>query len=137
MRSPGCPCRAAGRGHGGAEPPHIRPVAASRAVGRRWAVRELRGPAGDRRRVLIDHGGKVVTRRRQPRLAKAAAEQPLGGGLRASAHTSAHTSPRRPPPGPPSVPRTGPRGRDVMRELRTAARSLGWRERFVRVPGRR
>ncbi|WP_439947554.1 MOSC N-terminal beta barrel domain-containing protein [Streptomyces sp. BBFR109] len=102
-------------------------------MGRRWAVRELRGPAGDRRRVLIDHGGKVVTRRRQPRLAKAAAEQPLGGGLRASAHTS----PRRSPPGPPSVPRTGPRGRDVTRELRTAARSLGWRERCVRVPGRR
>ncbi|NMO33230.1 hypothetical protein HG826_06465 [Streptomyces sp. GMY01] len=76
----------------------MRPVAASRAVGRRWAVRELRGPAGDRRRVLIDHGGKVVTRRRQPRLAKAAAEQPLGGGLRASAHRSpgGHRAGRRP-----------------------------------------
>ncbi|MGW4322394.1 MOSC N-terminal beta barrel domain-containing protein [Streptomyces sp. NPDC004684] len=112
----------------GAGPPRIRPVAASRAVGRRWAVRELRGPAGDRRRVLIDHGGKVVTRRRQPRLAKAAAEQPLGGGLRASAHRSpgGHRAGRRPS-----------RGRDVTRELRTAARSLGWRERFVRVPGRR
>ncbi|MYS40185.1 hypothetical protein GTY23_02740 [Streptomyces sp. SID5998] len=103
--------------------------------GTRWAVRELRGPAGDRRRVLIDHGGKVVTRRRQPRLAKAAAEQPLGGGLRASAHTSpggqvtAQVA-ARPEDG---TPRTG----GVTRELRTAARSLGWRERFVRVPGRR
>ena len=43
------------------------------------------GLAGDRRWVLIDDGGKVVTQRQQPRLALAAAEPLPGGGVRLSA----------------------------------------------------
>ena len=43
------------------------------------------GLAGDRRWVLIDDGGKVVTQREQPRLALAAAELVPGGGVRLSA----------------------------------------------------
>jgi uncharacterized protein YcbX len=43
------------------------------------------GLAGDRRWVLIDDGGKVVTQRRHPRLALVAAELQPGGGVRLSA----------------------------------------------------
>ncbi|MFI2642346.1 MOSC domain-containing protein [Streptomyces sp. NPDC018610] len=64
---------------------HIHPVKAFRAVGLRQAVVEPWGLAGDRRWVLIDHGGKVVTQRQQPHLAQAAAELVPGGGLRLSA----------------------------------------------------
>lgn len=43
------------------------------------------GLAGDRRWMLIDAGGRVVTQRQQPRLAPAAAELLPGGGIRLSA----------------------------------------------------
>lgn len=52
------------------------------------------GPAGDRRWMLIDDGGKVVTQRTQPRLALAAAGLLPGGGVRLSAPGAA----------PPTVP---------------------------------
>ncbi|GAA2912230.1 MOSC domain-containing protein [Streptomyces mexicanus] len=64
---------------------HVHPVKAFRAVGLREAVVEPWGLAGDRRWVLIDDGGKVVTQRQQPHLALAAAELLPGGGLRLSA----------------------------------------------------
>lgn len=51
----------------------------------RQAVVEPWGLAGDRRWVLIDDGGKVVTQRQQPRLARVAAELLPGGGVRLSA----------------------------------------------------
>ncbi|MEU5090528.1 MOSC N-terminal beta barrel domain-containing protein [Streptomyces sp. NPDC021356] len=64
---------------------HIHPVKAFRPVGLTEAVVEPWGLAGDRRWAVIDHGGKVVTQRQQPHLAKAAAELSPGGGLRLSA----------------------------------------------------
>ncbi|MFI1561773.1 MOSC domain-containing protein [Streptomyces sp. NPDC020490] len=64
---------------------HVHPVKAFRGVSPREAVVEPWGLAGDRRWVLIDHGGKVVTQRQQPRLALAAAELLPGGGVRLSA----------------------------------------------------
>ncbi|MGV9275615.1 MOSC domain-containing protein [Streptomyces griseosporeus] len=64
---------------------HVHPVKAFRALSVREAVVEPWGLAGDRRWVLIDDGGKVVTQRQQPRLALAAAEPLPGGGLRLSA----------------------------------------------------
>lgn len=64
---------------------HVHPVKAFRAVTAREAVVEPWGLAGDRRWVLIDDGGKVVTQRQQPRLALAAAELLPGGGVRLSA----------------------------------------------------
>ncbi|MCK1822147.1 MOSC domain-containing protein [Streptomyces sp. XM83C] len=64
---------------------HVHPVKAFRALSVREAVVEPWGPAGDRRWALIDDGGKVVTQRRQPRLALAVAELAPGGGLRLSA----------------------------------------------------
>ncbi|GAA3997938.1 MOSC domain-containing protein [Streptomyces marokkonensis] len=64
---------------------HIHPVKASRSLSLREAVVEPWGLAGDRRWMLIDDGGKVVTQRRQPRLALAAAELLPGGGVRLSA----------------------------------------------------
>ncbi|CCK32295.1 MOSC domain-containing protein [Streptomyces davaonensis JCM 4913] len=64
---------------------HVHPVKAFRGLAPREAVVEPWGLAGDRRWMLIDDGGKVVTQRRQPRLALAAAELPPGGGLRLSA----------------------------------------------------
>ncbi|WP_330302695.1 MULTISPECIES: MOSC N-terminal beta barrel domain-containing protein [unclassified Streptomyces] len=64
---------------------HVHPVKAFRGQSPREAVVEPWGLAGDRRWVLIDDGGKVVTQRQQPRLALAAAELLPGGGIRLSA----------------------------------------------------
>ncbi|MEV0979384.1 MOSC N-terminal beta barrel domain-containing protein [Streptomyces sp. NPDC049915] len=64
---------------------HVHPVKAFRGLALREAVVEPWGLAGDRRWVLIDDGGKVVTQREHPRLALAAAEPVPGGGLRLSA----------------------------------------------------
>ncbi|MER6711418.1 MOSC N-terminal beta barrel domain-containing protein [Streptomyces sp. NPDC006386] len=64
---------------------HVHPVKAVRGQAPREAVVEPWGLAGDRRWVLIDDGGKVVTQRQQPRLAQAAAELLPGGGVRLSA----------------------------------------------------
>ncbi|MFF4116932.1 MOSC domain-containing protein [Streptomyces sp. NPDC001714] len=64
---------------------HVHPVKALRGFSPREAVVEPWGLTGDRRWVLIDHGGKVVTQRVQPRLALAAAELLPGGGVRLSA----------------------------------------------------
>ncbi|MET7849813.1 MOSC N-terminal beta barrel domain-containing protein [Streptomyces avermitilis] len=64
---------------------HIHPVKAFRGQSPREAVVEPWGLAGDRRWVLVDSGGKVVTQRQEPRLALAAAELLPGGGVRLSA----------------------------------------------------
>ncbi|MFC8513408.1 MOSC domain-containing protein [Streptomyces sp. NPDC057257] len=64
---------------------HVHPVKAFRGLAPREAVVEPWGLAGDRRWVLIDDGGRVVTQRQQPRLALAAAELLPGGGVRLSA----------------------------------------------------
>ncbi|ANS63170.1 hypothetical protein SLINC_0946 [Streptomyces lincolnensis] len=64
---------------------HVHPVKAFRGLAPREAAVEPWGLAGDRRWVLIDDGGKVVTQRQQPRLAPAAAELLPGGGVRLSA----------------------------------------------------
>ncbi|MDT0610477.1 MOSC domain-containing protein [Streptomyces lancefieldiae] len=64
---------------------HVHPVKAFRSLPLREAVVEPWGLAGDRRWMLIDDGGKVVTQRQQPRLALAAAELLPGGGIRLSA----------------------------------------------------
>lgn len=64
---------------------HVHPVKAFRGLVPREAVVEPWGLAGDRRWVLIDDGGKVVTQRQQPRLAQAAAELVPGGGVHLSA----------------------------------------------------
>lgn len=68
---------------------HVHPVKAFRARSPREALVEPWGLAGDRRWVLIDAGGKVVTQREQPRMALAAAEILSDGGLRLSAEGSA------------------------------------------------
>ncbi|ELP63536.1 MOSC domain-containing protein [Streptomyces turgidiscabies] len=64
---------------------HIHPVKALRGQAPRQAVVEPWGLAGDRRWVLVDAEGKVVTQRQQPRLAQAAAELLPDGGIRLSA----------------------------------------------------
>lgn len=64
---------------------HVHPVKAFRSLVLREAVVEPWGLTGDRRWMLIDDGGKVVTQRQQPRLALAAAELLPGGGVRLSA----------------------------------------------------
>ncbi|ANB04926.1 molybdenum cofactor biosysynthesis protein [Streptomyces ambofaciens] len=64
---------------------HVHPVKSSRSLSLREAAVEPWGLAGDRRWMLIDDGGKVVTQRQQPRLALAAAELLPGGGVRLSA----------------------------------------------------
>ena len=64
---------------------HIHPVKAFRGLALPEAEVEPWGLAGDRRWVLMDDGGKVVTQRRQPRLAPAVAELLPGGGVRLSA----------------------------------------------------
>jgi uncharacterized protein YcbX len=72
-------------GHAELHSIHIHPVKALRAVPLEEAFVQPWGLDGDRRWVLIDDGGKVVTQRRQPHLAMAVAEPEPGGGLRLSA----------------------------------------------------
>ncbi|MFJ8532047.1 MOSC domain-containing protein [Streptomyces sp. NPDC093591] len=72
-------------GHAQLQSIHVHPVKAFRGTAPREAVVEPWGLAGDRRWMLIDDGGKVVTQRQQPRLALAAAELLPGGGVRLSA----------------------------------------------------
>ncbi|PWI05849.1 MOSC domain-containing protein [Streptomyces sp. NWU339] len=64
---------------------HVHPVKAFRSLSLREVSVEPWGPAGDRRWMLIDDGGRVVTQRGHPRLALAAADLLPGGGLRLSA----------------------------------------------------
>ncbi|EFL30147.1 MOSC domain-containing protein [Streptomyces viridochromogenes DSM 40736] len=64
---------------------HVHPVKAVRGLAPREAAVEPWGLAGDRRWVLIDDAGKVLTQRQQPRLALATAELLPGGGVRLSA----------------------------------------------------
>ncbi|MGW5614097.1 MOSC domain-containing protein [Streptomyces sp. NPDC003877] len=64
---------------------HVHPVKAVRGLAPREAAVEPWGLAGDRRWLLVDDGGKVVTQRQQPRLALAAAELLPDGGVRLSA----------------------------------------------------
>jgi uncharacterized protein YcbX len=64
---------------------HVHPVKAVRGLAPREAVVEPWGLTGDRRWALVDDGGKVLTQRRQPRLALAAAELLPDGGVRLSA----------------------------------------------------
>ncbi|MGN9758816.1 MOSC domain-containing protein [Streptomyces sp. SD31] len=71
-------------GHAQLQSIHVHPVKAFRGTAPREAAVEPWGLAGDRRWMLIDDGGKVVTQRQQPRLALAAAEL-LPGGVRLSA----------------------------------------------------
>ena len=77
---------------------HVHPVKAFRSQSRREAVVEPWGLAGDRRWVLIDGEGKVVTQRQQPRLALAAAELLPDGGIRLSASGRAPVTVRVPEP---------------------------------------
>lgn len=78
---------------------HIHPVKAFRRLTLREVVVEPWGPAGDRRWMLIDDRGKVVTQRRHPRLALAAAELLPGGGVVLSAPGSAPVTAAVPAPG--------------------------------------
>ncbi|MGW0613630.1 MOSC domain-containing protein [Streptomyces sp. NPDC002788] len=64
---------------------HIHPVKAVRGLAPREAVVEPWGLAGDRRWVLIDDEGRVLTQRQQPRLALASAALLPGGGVRLAA----------------------------------------------------
>ena len=77
VRTRGCPCLLAGWPHAerrAALDPRPPAEGGSGASAPREAVVEPWGLAGDRRWVLIDAAGKVVTQRQQPRLALAAAE---------------------------------------------------------------
>ncbi|MFC5218465.1 MOSC domain-containing protein [Streptomyces coerulescens] len=72
-------------GHAQLQSVVVHPVKAFRGTALREAVVEPWGPARDRRWMLIDGGGTVVTQRQQPRLAQAAAELLPGGGVRLTA----------------------------------------------------
>ncbi|MGA5413679.1 MOSC domain-containing protein [Streptomyces pseudogriseolus] len=78
---------------------HVHPVKAFRSLPLREVVVECWGPAGDRRWMLIDDGGKVVTQRLHPRLALAAAEPLPGGGVVLSAPDRAPVTVPVPAPG--------------------------------------
>ncbi|WP_030559123.1 MOSC domain-containing protein [Streptomyces aureocirculatus] len=64
---------------------HIHPLKAAGGHAPREAVVEPWGLAGDRRWVLVDSAGKVVTQRPHPRLATVAVELLPDGGIRMSA----------------------------------------------------
>ncbi|MCT4353873.1 MOSC domain-containing protein [Streptomyces sp. Je 1-79] len=64
---------------------HVHPVKALRGYALAEAEVQPWGLAGDRRWAVVDASGKVVTQRRHPRMAAAAAEALPGGGIRVSA----------------------------------------------------
>ncbi|MFF6783285.1 MOSC N-terminal beta barrel domain-containing protein [Streptomyces sp. NPDC012510] len=64
---------------------HVHPLKAARGFASDEAVVEPWGLAGDRRWVLVDDSGKVITQRQHPRMALAAAGPQPGGGLLLSA----------------------------------------------------
>ncbi|RSS36941.1 MOSC domain-containing protein [Streptomyces sp. WAC08241] len=64
---------------------HVHPVKAMRALTYAEAEVQPWGLAGDRRWAVVDAAGKVVTQRRHPRMALAAAEPLPGGGVVLSA----------------------------------------------------
>ncbi|MGW0121792.1 MOSC domain-containing protein [Streptomyces sp. NPDC003327] len=64
---------------------HVHPVKALRALAPPEAAVEPWGLAGDRRWAVVDRTGKVVTQRRHPRMALAAAAPLPGGGITVSA----------------------------------------------------
>ncbi|WP_030213940.1 MOSC domain-containing protein [Streptomyces bikiniensis] len=64
---------------------HVHPVKAMRALTLPEAEVQPWGLAGDRRWTVVDAAGKVVTQRRHPRMALAAAEPLPGGGIVLSA----------------------------------------------------
>lgn len=64
---------------------HVHPLKAARGIAPDEAVVEPWGLAGDRRWVLVNETGKVITQRPHPRMALAAAEPMPGGGLVLSA----------------------------------------------------
>ncbi|TPQ22430.1 MOSC domain-containing protein [Streptomyces sporangiiformans] len=63
---------------------HVYPLKAARGHAPREAVVEPWGLAGDRRWVLIDETGKIVTQRTHARMALASADPLPGGGVRLS-----------------------------------------------------
>lgn len=64
---------------------HVHPLKAARGITPAEAAVEPWGLAGDRRWVLADGAGAIITQRRHPRMALAAAEPSPGGGLTLSA----------------------------------------------------
>ncbi|WP_189865713.1 MOSC domain-containing protein, partial [Streptomyces poonensis] len=64
---------------------HVHPLKAARGITPDETAVEPWGLAGDRRWVLIDGAGKVITQRSYPHMALAAAEPSPGGGLVLSA----------------------------------------------------
>ncbi|MFE7840057.1 MOSC N-terminal beta barrel domain-containing protein, partial [Streptomyces sp. NPDC057474] len=60
---------------------HVHPLKAARGFAPDEAVVEPWGLAGDRRWVLVDDSGKVITQRPHPRMALAAAGLLPGGGV--------------------------------------------------------
>ncbi|MFF7331319.1 MOSC N-terminal beta barrel domain-containing protein [Streptomyces sp. NPDC008150] len=79
---------------------HIHPVKAFRSLSLREASVEPWGLAGDRRWALIDDGGRVVTQRQRPHLARAAASPAPGGGIVLSGPGRDPLTVPVPPPGP-------------------------------------
>ncbi|MFD9253232.1 MOSC N-terminal beta barrel domain-containing protein, partial [Streptomyces bottropensis] len=81
---------------------HVHPLKAARGFAPEEAVVEPWGLAGDRRWVLVDGSGKVITQRPHPRMTLAAAGR---GAPRRGAGVGRPRPPRPPPPpGPPPPP---------------------------------
>lgn len=85
--------------HARLESVHVHPVKAFQGVAPGDVLVEPWGLAGDRRWALVDDGGKVVTQRRHPHIARAAATPLPGGGVRLSAPGAAPIEVTVPRPG--------------------------------------
>ncbi|MFH8838022.1 MOSC domain-containing protein [Streptomyces sp. NPDC017868] len=84
---------------------HVHPVKSMRALTRTEAEVEPWGLAGDRRWAVVDAANEVVTQRRHPRMALAAAEPLPGGGIALSApgHPTLEVGVPTPPPATPTL----------------------------------
>ncbi|KPI20454.1 MOSC domain containing protein [Actinobacteria bacterium OK074] len=107
---------------------HVHPVKSLRGRAPGTAVVEPWGLAGDRRWALIDAVGKVVTQRRQPRLALAAAAPLAGGGITLSAPGLEPVDVAVPAPGPTITARFP---RDKVETVAADAAASRWLSAFL------
>ncbi|WP_420031927.1 MOSC domain-containing protein [Streptomyces sp. cg28] len=102
---------------------HVYPLKAVRGHAPHEAVVEPWGLAGDRRWVLVDAAGKIITQRPHPRLALASAGLLPGGALRLSAPGTRPLTVQVPEPGPTTVIEVW---RDKVEAVPAAAEAHAW-----------
>lgn len=110
---------------------HIYPVKSFRGLSLDEAVVEPWGLAGDRRWMLVDHTGRLVSQRQEPRVALLMARVRAGGGLLLAAPGAPPLVVSAPPPGGPAI--TVQIFRDSVTALPAAEDAQRWLSRYCQA----